>query len=66
MAKRLNNPDFKSIEFEGFKKRADLAADAFNRLRRPPYAFTKQGVGFAFSMMDIGAIEMLARLEGMK
>jgi hypothetical protein len=35
-------------------------------LRRPPYAFTEQGVGFAFSKMDFGAIEMLARLEGMK
>jgi len=33
MAKRLNNPDFKPIEFEGVKKRADMADDAFNRLR---------------------------------
>lgn len=32
-------------------------------LRRPRYAFTEHGVGFAFSKMDIGAIEMLARLE---
>ncbi|MBU4220031.1 MAG: hypothetical protein KKA10_00130 [Euryarchaeota archaeon] len=33
MAKRLNNLDFKSIEFEGIKNRADMADDVFNRLR---------------------------------
>lgn len=74
MAKRLNNPDFKSIEFEvikyeefsNWKSQIVMSNEDRMGLRRPPYAFTEQGVGFAFSMMDIGAIEMLARLEGMK